>query len=46
MKAITIKNTSIGWYISALVYGRLVERNYYGFTKRAALSLFKEEFKV
>lgn len=41
----TIKNTSIGWYISDIVKGYLVQKNYYGYTKRQAIQLFKKEFK-
>lgn len=40
----TIKNTNIGWYISDIVFGQYVQKNYYGYTKREAIKLFKKEF--
>lgn len=40
----TIYNTSIGWYISKMVNGQLIQKNYYGYTKRQAIALFKKEF--
>lgn len=33
------------WQVSALVYGFLVTRTYYGYTKREALSMFREEMQ-
>jgi len=36
-----IHNTSIGWYISD---NKLNQKNYYGYTKREAIKLFKQEF--
>lgn len=42
----TIKNTSIGWYISDIVFGQLEHKNYYGYTKKEAIRLFKKEFYI
>ena len=40
-----IKNTSIGWYILEIRKGYLVQKNYYGYTKKEAIRLFNKEYK-
>jgi hypothetical protein len=37
------KNSEGAWRISDIVDGYLVTRRYYGYTKREAVRLFKEE---
>jgi hypothetical protein len=37
------KNAEGAWRISDIVAGYLVTRRYYGYTKREAIKLFKEE---
>jgi hypothetical protein len=37
------KNSEGAWRISDVVDGYLVTRRYYGYTKREAIKLFKEE---
>lgn len=31
------------WLVSQMIFGRLVSRQYYGYTKREAIGLFIEE---
>ena len=37
------KNSEGAWRISDIIDGYLVTRRYYGYTKREAIKLFKEE---
>jgi hypothetical protein len=39
------KNNEGAWRVSDIIGGYLVTRRYYGYTKREAIKLFKEETK-
>ena len=39
------KNSEGAWRVSDIINGYLVTKRYYGYTKKEAIKMFKEEYK-